>query len=754
MVSAQFTLSGIVRDADSGKPVPFTTVALLKDTTLVDGTISSGEGVFAIENIAEGMYKLLIRSIGYKEFVQDSIVITGNLNLSDLRLKEAVNTLADVVVSGQRSSIETHLGKKVLNIGNDLSASGASVTEALDRLPSVSTDLNGGINIRGSSNVIIYVNGKETRRDSKTLQYMSAGALEKIEVITNPSAKYDAEGVGGIINLVFKKNSESDLKLEAFAGITTPYRFRTGLNGQVSSQKLTAYLAGSVSRSEYITRLEKTRQNEEGDLQLYENLISNEANGRITNITAGLTYELDSSFSLNFEYTYLRWLDNGQRFQNNNFFYSSLPDLSLNLRNKSRELEDEMNLSFSLDKEWGKDRSLKVLFNGGGEIEDNESLYNLDNVELNGSPLSQTITESKETEEQELYQLTIDYESPLKGFGAVETGLKMDNIRFEISQTLDFLNDELFLPQNQFTIRLKKYAAYVIHKREWEKFEYGLGVRLEHFNSQAHQETTGERNEQNVTRLFPSVQLVYRPFVNHQMAFNYSRRINRPGFFDLNPFVSFTDPLILETGNPDLQPEFAHNFELSYQYTGNTLGLDISLFQRTTTNIIQQTVEAFDADRLLFSYTNFGKRVNEGAELSANSEVLNWLELTGNFSWYHTRFEAEAGDLDVRFNRQSTWQASLQQRINLKDDLSIELSQSYRSPRIGIQSRDEDYYYVGMAVRKSFKNKRAIVTLNFQDIFDTRIFKTTLRGEDFVVRDLFKFQTRRLSLELRYKIFD
>lgn len=755
-VSAQFSISGRVIDQKTQKPVPFATIALLTvaDSSLVDGTIGSDQGFFSIDNIQPGTYRFLVRSIGYQDLIRDSVTMKNNLPLGDLLLIESVSQLDDVVITGKRSTVETQLGKKVLNIGEDLSTAGASVTDALQRLPSVSTDINGGISIRGSSNVIIYVNGKETQRDSKSLQFLSAGALQKIEVITNPSAKYDAGGVGGIINLVFRKDAASDFKLETVTSVSTPYRFSGGINAQVSSQKLTGYLSGNIRRSEYENKEERTRVNDMGTLQRYENLVRSSGKGRTANVTAGLTYDIDTSFSLNFEYNYWRWEDIENSSQTNNFIYRALADESYGIRNWGRELEDEMSLSFSLDKQWSKDRSLKLLFNGGGEVEDNESRYNLDGLDLTSSPLAQTVRESKNTEEQALYQLTIDYTSPLKGFGSIETGVKFDDIKFEITQTLDFLSDELFLPQNDFTLTFKKYAGYFIHKMKWDRFEYGLGLRLEHFNSIANQITTEQVNEQNVTRLFPSVQLVYKPAEKHQFAFNYSRRINRPGFFDLNPFVSFTDPLILERGNPDLEPEFAHNYELSYQLNHGKLGLDVAGFQRTTTNVIQETVEAFDSDRLVYSYTNFGKQKNLGMEISTSWEPFSVLELTGNFSWYHTQFAAEPDDLEVRFNNQSTWQTNLQQRLNLKGDWSIELSQNYRAPRIGIQSEDQGNYYVNAAVRKAFKNKRAVVTVNFRDMFDTRVFKTRLRGESFEVNDMFKFQSRSLSLELRYKIFD
>jgi len=756
LVGAQVSLSGKVTDAKTGKAIPFATVALFHptDSTLIDGSIVNDQGLFEVDGVVPGTYRLLVRSIGYEDLVRPGLVLSADLDLGTLSLTESVQSLDAVVVSGERSSVETKLGMKVLNIGNDLSTAGATVTEALERLPSVSTDLNGNVNIRGSSNVIIYVNGKETHRDSKSLQYLSASALQRIEVITNPSAKYDAGGVGGIINIVFKKDSDADFKMEAFVGITTPYRLTGGINTQVSSQKLTGYLNANQRRSHYENLEEQVRTNESADPLRYENLVRYMAKGSYTDITAGLTYDIDTSFSLNFEYNYSRWLDTENRIQSNNFGFSDGTEERLTIRNKGRELEDEMSLSFSLDKEWSKERSLKLLFNGGGEVEDNEAFYNLDGLDVAGTPLAQTISQSKETENQAIFQLTIDYTSPFAGFGAIETGVKFDDVKYDITQNLEFVDNELFLPNNEFTITLKKYAGYFIHKKEWKRFEYGLGVRLEHFVSDAHQITTGEKNRQEVTRLFPSVQLVYRPVDAHRFAFNYSRRINRPGFFDLNPFVSFSDPLILETGNPDLEPEFAHNYELAYQLNQNSFGLDLTGFQRTTTNIIQETIAAFDDERLISSYANFGKRLNRGVELSMNYEPFKELELTGNFSYYHTRFEAEEGDVDVRFNNQGTWQTNFTQRLNLKGNWSLEMREYYRAPRIGIQAKDQENTYINMAVRKSFKNKRAILTLNFQDIFDTRVFRSQVAGADFQIDRLYKYQTRRLSLELRYKLFD
>ncbi len=753
---AQISLKGKVIDERSKKALPFSSVMLLspKDSMLIDGTITAQDGSFLIAEVDPGLYLVLVKRIGYQDLLMAAARLNQSLDLGEISLKEAVNTLEEVVVTGNRSTVETQLGKRVLNIGEDLSNSGASVIEALERLPSVSTDIQGNINVRGSSNVIIYVNGKETRRDGRSLQLLSAGSLQKIEVITNPSAKYDAEGVGGIINLVFRKDHTKDFKLETLVSITQPHRIGLGINNQVSAQKFTAYLNASVNRSNYRNSEDQIRDNTNNEINRYENLVSSKGKGRYTHITTGLTYDHDSTFSINMEFNYWRWLDPETQLQANNFDFADGRNERIQISNYSRELEDEITFSLALDKKWSDERDLKLLINAGGEDEVNTAIYNTDDLDLTGTGLAQSINTSDETEKQRLYQLTVDYTSPFFGFGNIETGGKFDYVKYDISQTLDFVSDALFLPRNDFGITLKKYAYYAIQKMEWAKFQYGIGARLEHFSTTANSQNSSAFNEQSVTKLFPSVQMLYKLSGAHQLAFNYSRRINRPGFFDLNPFVSFTDPLVLSTGNPDLEPEFANSYELTYQMSFDNFSLDATTFSRTTTNLIQQTIAPFDQDRLLSSYSNFGKRINSGLELSSTVQAFKKLEFSGDFSLYNTRFQSSEGDVAVRFNNRTTWQVNLRQKLSLSNDWTFELSQNYRAPRINIQSRDLEYYYVNVAIRKSFNNNRAVITLNFQDIFDTRQFASEVQGEDFLVNSVYKFQTRRVTFELRYKIFD
>ncbi len=755
-LSAQHSLRGRVFDAKNNTPLPFSSVMVLYfgDSSLVDGTITIKDGSFIVEKLKSGHYLLLVKRIGHRDLLLDKFELSGDLDLGILKLRESEQQLEEVVVSTSRSTVETQLGKRVLNVGEDLSSTGASVIEALERIPSVRTDIQGNINIRGSNNVIIYVNGKETRRDGRSLRYLSAGALQKIEVITNPSAKYDAEGVGGIINLIFKKDYSREYKLEVVSSITDPGRWSSGINNQISSRKFTGYLNANISRSNYENSDTQVRDNELGELRRYENLVFGSGNGVSDQLTAGLTFEEDTTLSMNLEFNYWRWLDKEDRVQTNNFLNQTQADRTFSLLNFSRELEDEISFSFSTEKKWSDEKQLKFLVNAGGEDEENDAVYNRERLDLSNSPLEQSINGSDETESQRIYQFTLDYIAPFFAFGDLESGVKFDNVNYDISQSLDFVDEELFLPRNDFHITLNKYALYFIHHKKWDRLEYGAGLRLEHFSTNGSEKSTQQFNEQSVTKLFPSIQLVYKVADNHSLAFNYSRRINRPGFFDLNPFVSFTDPLILSTGNPNLEPEFANSYEMGYQSSLGTFVFDVTLFHRTTTNLIQQTVSQFDAERLLLSYTNYGRRDNSGIEISSSVQLFKRLELWADFSLYHTSFRSDSSDIEVRYNNQTTWHTNTRQRLNLENNWTIELSQTYRAPRIGVQSRDLEYHLVNASVRKSIQNNRLIFTLNYRDIFDTQNFSSEFRGDDFEITSRYKFQSRRLTFEVRYKIFD
>lgn len=744
----QVTVSGKMIDSKTNEPLAFATGAFqsLTITDRLEGTYSDDKGAFEL-SLAQDRYTITFQTIGYENFVLSDIEITSTTDLGLIKMKVSKTELEEVVVRAELSYVENDLGKKTLHIGSDLANAGNTALNALESLPSVTTTINGAINVRGSQNVIIYINGRETKRDPKTLQFISADALTKIELITNPSAKYDAEGIAGIINLVYTKSKST--KLDVFASITTPFRGSVGLNASISSDKFALFVNASERRSRYENNDRQFRQTPNDSLVRYENVVTSFAHGLTREVTVGLSYESDTSFSIGFEANYLRWDDEADQDQSNHFSYENGSEESSLIKNDNLEIEDELTFTLSSEKNLSNNGSLKLQLTTGGEDEVNRTRYNLKNMDLTNSPIGQSVNKSDETESQRYYQAKIDYNQSIADKVNLEVGLVSDLYDYNINQSLVFF--ESVMIDNRFQVLQGKYAGYVLVENKRHRFEYALGIRFEAFKSKSIQKSTDSTFKQHFRNLFPSVQWKYSlGSPSHSIGFNFTRRINRPGFFDVSPFLSYTDPLNLETGNPFLKPEFGYLYELTYSNTVGKLTFDLTAFRRNTRNVIQQFTVPFDEDKLLVSYENLGVRNNDGFELSSSFDMSGKLKVEVASSAYRTVFSES--DRTIFYQSRWNWQARVSERLRLEKGWSMDFSQYYRAPRYGIQSVTKEQLYLNASIQKSFSEKRGTVTLSISDIFNNRIFGSEIVGENFALDSRYKFQTQKIRLSLRYKI--
>lgn len=751
---SQFKVSGKIVNAKN-EPIEFATVTLqqMSDSSKVRGVITKSDGVFEFLNLSSARYRLTAQALGYQDFVEQ-IDVESNFQIATIEMVEDVYLLEEVQVIAKRSVLENRLGKKILRIGEDLSTTGSTAVEAMERIPSVTTTQQGNIQIRGSSNIVVYINGKETARNASSLRFIPAEVLEKIEVITTPSAKYDAEGVAGIINLVYRKNRIKDFKLDVIANTSVPPRITGGLNLSLNLNKFSFYtnISGTTSISESTSITERT--NSEGSIELYENRIINTGFQTGRNLDIGVTYQPDSTFTVDLEINYNRFKDDSNADRFNRFKIRTISDEELfRSQSKSEDLEDEAALSLSMGKEFAPNRKLKILLSAGGEDEDNFSRYEEFSAESIPEEIQQFLLLSDELESQRLYQGKIDYESPFFKFGTFETGIKIDYIQYDIFQAVEFQNDTLTIPNNDFSITQKKYAAYFLHKNTFDRLEYAIGLRLEAFKSNGIQRSTSETFEQDNTKIFPSLQLQYNfEGKSHTIGFSYTKRINRPGFFDVNPYVSFSDPLNLQTGNPDLDPEIANLFELNYHLKLGVLDTDLTVYRRQTENVIQATISFIDGNQTIQTLTNFEERTDKGIE--AQIEFNN----DGIFSTYGTITVSRSAFKDIntpsQFNNTTAWGLRLSQQIKLKKNWIFDLSETYRAPRFEPQRKFKSQFFIDFNVSKKFGNNKGSITLNFRDIFNNRIFANEVRGSNFLIDRSFKFQTQRITLGLQYTVFD
>ena len=746
-VLSQVKVKGTIQN-QKGEPLAYVTIAF-QSTTLssrLEGAYSSSEGSFEVDLIPDH-YQVTIQMIGYENLVLEKEVVT-EVDFGALMMIESAEELDEVVVRAERSYITNDLGKKTLYVGADLANAGSTAVDALESLPSVTTTIDGAVNVRGSENVIIYVNGRETKRDPKSLQFISADALKKIELITNPSAKYDAEGVAGIINLVYEKARTT--KLELFGSITTPFRGSLGLNTSISSDRFSLYVTANERRSIFETSDKNRRITPEDSLTRYDNDNFSEGLGLTRELNAGFSYEPDTNFSIGFEINYLKWDDDADQDQQSTFGYENNSTSAIRLNNDWREIEDELSFTFSSEKQFINEGELKLQFTAGGEDEVNSANFNTRTLDLSGTPIEQTIRSSNETEDQRYYQGKLEYLLPVFDDFEIEAGVVFDKFNINVNQALTFFDDNPI--DNRFRIEMDKYAGYVLVNDKRKKFEYSVGIRYEEFSSTSLQKATDSTFTQQFNNFFPSLQWKYPINTTQSLGFNFTRRINRPSFWQVSPFLSYTDPLNLETGNPYLKPEFGYLYELTYSGNVGLLSYDITGFRRTTKDVIQVVSTPFGEDRLLVSYDNLGIRHDDGVEWNASLDLSSKMTVDFNGNTYAINFTDNPQE--AFFNRRWNWKMRLKQRFRLEKNWTLDLIQYYRSPSFGAQSIGLRQYYVNASIQKSFNKKRGSVTLSMRDIFNTRIFGEEVVGETFNLTNEYKYQTQAITFSLRYKLLD
>jgi len=750
----QNSLSGKIIDAKTN-PMAFAAITAypVTDSTKISASISSENGTFSILDLQLATYIVVVQTLGFQEYTAQ-ILVDGETVIPSIKLLEEATVLDEVVVLAKKSVLENRLGKKILRIGEDLSTTGSSALEAMDRIPSVTTTRQGGIQIRGSSDVIIYINGKETTRDGRTLQNIPAEVLEKIEVITNPSAKYDAEGVAGIVNIVYKKSKKKALKVDAIFNASLPEGLSGGLNASFNKKTISFYMNAMMSYEKSKDAEDTKRINTLGELSRYQNKLNSNILSKRRNLEGGINYQPDSTLAVDFEINYSRWNDAIQNLQANNWQYrNGLDDQFLSNTSQRKELEDEVTLALSLTKDFSTTKKLKLLVNVSGEDEENSSRF--EDLVLEEIPLETQgfLRSSDERESQRLWQGKFDYETPFFGFGTFETGLKLDVIEYDIFQSVVFQDAAVAIPNNVFTVTQNKYALYALHKKAFESFEYGLGLRMEHFSSNGFQQANEQSFTQKNTQVFPSIQWLYHIEKGAQsLGFAYSKRINRPRFFDVNPYVSFSDPLNLETGNPDLKPELASLVELSYHLQFRDFTTDLTGYYRQTKNVIQDLIETVGTNQTLQSRANFDKRTNRGIEAQIEYDPKGIFKSYATFNMRYSTFKDAANRL--AFNNTTAWRLRVNQQLKFENNWTIGLSQNYRAPTFEPQSKVEAEFYLDFNLAKKFINGKGSISLNVRDIFQSRNFTRLIQGVDFNIRERYTWQSRSITLGLRYTILE
>ncbi|MFD2513005.1 TonB-dependent receptor domain-containing protein [Pontibacter locisalis] len=768
-------ISGTLIEGDSKAPVGFANVVLLtaKDSSLVTGATTDIEGYFLLERVPAGRYTLRASRVGYPtKFIPNIVVSAQNpeVKLGNIPLKASSTKLSEVEIVAERQIVEYELDKRVVNVSQDINAQSGSVAEVMQNLPSVTVDIDGNVSMRGSSNVTILIDGKRSALSNLTLDQIPANLIESIEMITNPSSKYDPEGTSGIINLVLKKEKKPGFNGSASvtagtydnynASLNLNYRYdKWSLNGGYDfRQRNRPGIRNSFTTNFFYNDLEQI------DSVSFRSQTGDRSSTDISHsFRFGADYYLSPKKTISASGIY-RF---GQDEDNNTILYRFLnenrQETSASLRTTS-ETEDEQALDLTLGYRQtfgreGQELTADIVYNTN--VDDELSLF--DEADLVSSALPEvqrTLVDDGNLE----FVTRVDYVHPISEDSRFETGFRSsferldeDSRFFNFSNlTRDFEYD--LLQSNRFVYDEQVYSLYSNYSNKYKSISYQVGVRAEQTYTKADQRTQSTVFNNSYFSLFPTVFITNDFNDDNKIQFSYSRRINRPRSRFLNPFVDRSDRFSLRFGNPDLKPEFVNSLELGYlRYWGNT-SLNATAFFRHTTDEIERfrtaTIVVVNGDSIPgteVTFLNLSSNSSYGVELGFNHPVTKWWRLNGSASGFRTQLNTTQGDTELSSSRIS-WNAKLNSTMTVWKDLDIQLSGFYRAPMADIQGRMEQMYSVDLGMKKDILDSNGTVSLRVSDVFNTRQFNFLSFGPEFRTESENRRQSRIIFLGFTYRI--
>jgi outer membrane receptor protein involved in Fe transport len=772
------TISGSLTDSlNEDQYIAYASVALVpvRQDSVVAGTLSNEKGRFQLSDIRPAFYKITISALGYRSKTIEKVFINPRAPQKDLgriSLSREASTLEEVDITAQKAFMEVKLDKKVYNAEAVLTAQGGLATDILQNIPSVEVDIDGNVSLRGNSNVTILIDGRPSgltgNNQAALLEQIPAASIEKIEVITNPSARYDADGLTGIINIILKKNKKLGLNGNVQLGLGSqgrpgvspdllpPNKYNGSLALNYRNSKLNAFAnIGYNYRDSYsFGTNDRTNILPDGNTILNQNQDGRRFGGGGV-ARAGVDFFLPKQHTLSFSGT----LSQRNRNRDEDLFYRLSDEEGVLLENYNR-YSTQTNTGNSADltttwekryKEEGHQLSASANFSfSNGDEEVNFSQENFDVFESPPLGLNTEISKANIT------TIQIDYVRPLKKKYEMELGAKTiirdlgtDFKAFDLPAIASSWVENSLL-SNNFEYLEQVHAVYGILGRQADKWGWQLGLRAEQALTDATLVQTGETFENDYFNFFPSGFLNYKTGKKGQLQLSYSRRINRPRTRQLNPFTDFSDPLNLRRGNPFLQPEYINSYELGYTQRMGKLMFSPSVYYRHLNNVIRR-FKTIDSEGVsTTTYENQASGEDIGIELILMGQITKWWNLNFSANGFYTQLDASNLEADLS-NEGYGYGGRLMSTFTLSEKSNFQLTSFYRGPRPSAQGTINDFFSMNLALQHRMWNKKGSLTLQVRDIFNAMRFQYDVSGLAFVQSSYRKWESRVVQLNFSYR---
>lgn len=754
-------VTGRILEKDSPEPVSFATVALLRqDSTVAMGVSADENGVFTLESVTPGNYLVRISSIGYVTEVVPNIQVPVESKIIDIGLvylKSEASQLQEVKIVAEKSMIVTDIDKTSINIGQDLLASSNNASELLEKLPAVSIDENGSPMIRGKSNIVVLIDGKPSTQygsDLATvLQSFPSDLIERIDVITSPSARYEADGASGVIDIITKKATIIGMNGNVRLSAGNYDHYTAGGNFNYKSQKFVLRTSANFQTTQVYNTRKLERKNLLGNTP---STLFQEGDGVSRNRNAFAL--IQASYDLNSKTNIGASVNFGDNFNRSNSFTSNrtvLPDETLKqqFNRLNHGKTDGQNVTVGLD--FRRDFSsaehnltATLSYTTGGS--DGRSDLNQESDETASRRQQYNL---RDNNSKALYG-KIDFTWPVNknltlsvGGHTRQNSRENNNLLYTYnSETGDFAYDERI--SNIFGYRDALYSGYISATQKWNEWGFRAGLRLSNMTQHLNQVSMSRRFSVHFLNMIPSLSISRKLTESSLVRLNYSRRVQRPNADWLNPFTDVTDPRNIRTGNPDLNPEFSHRLDMGYSNYQDVLGIGASLFSSYSNNAIT-TIRTIDEEGISYTrFDNVGRELSYGVETDLSLKAGEKIKFNTSGRFYRNEIVSLPAGID---NRRWSYSANFNTFFHLPADFRGSFYISYEGPKAIAQGSRMGVVQANASIRRSFLDKRAFISLNVQDIFLSRLYKNNLQTPTYIQYSQWHRTNRYIGITANYK---
>jgi len=728
------SIKGFIIEKTSGNPLEFANVVIKNktDSAYIQGAVTDKDGMFVFEGLPNGEYKIIYSFIGFDETKTPAIVIDSKqsrIELGKLYISETPTAVNEVEVVGQKSTFVNSIDRKTFNVGQDVMSKSGSVSDLMQNIPSVQVDVDGNVSLRGSENVTILVNGKSSSmmnlNRAAALQQMPANSIEKIEIITNPSAKYKPDGTSGIINIVLKKNKGLGLNGNITANVGNDNRHNFNVLANYNPGRLNIFGSFGIRQDDRIRISDVSTRTYDTSQLINSSKTYTIGHARpIYNLAnAGIDYKLNDhnkvGISANYNYRFQR--------QNDISTYALLDNQENSITDYDRvrylpELESDLEITSTyqhlFDKE-GHELNVNFIFTRSLENEDNYytntyrtpfPIVRYDNM------FYHHVNKGSE--------LSIEYTKPVSDNSKFESGYLLEYFNNDLNlyrDTLDLVSNvwnKDFGRSNRFIRSEYTHVLYATFEKEIGKFGFLAGVRGEQTNTQANLVTLDSIIPKQYTRLYPTLHLSYKLTGKQELQLNYSHRIRRPEDEELNPFPEYQDLQNIRVGNPNLKPEDIHSLELGYQLKENSTTFISTLYYRYNYNGITSITRSIGNGVLQNTLENLSQNQSSGLELILSASLGKFANLNLSTNTFYNTIDAST--LGFSKNKSMiSWSAKGNIGFNLTKSTVWQVTSNYSSESLTPQGRRLPSFVINTGLKQElFKNKAALI-LTVSDIFNT-----------------------------------